>query len=348
MWVEQPSAATAEGAKADAGVEGEEEGPMPLPSLAVAAPEDTDYGGALRPGEGSAMAQYVQQNKRIPRRGEIGLSADEIQHFEDLGYVMSGNRNKRMNAVRIRKENQVYTAEERKALALLRYEEKQMPQRNYKFGVLYCKQNQTNENEMYGNLDQESSKPYQDFLKFLGERVKLQGFDKYRAGLDVKSNNTGEYSVYTTVQDGWYQIMFHVATLLPFQPADEQKVERKRHIGNDVVTLVFDERRDDADRFDPTVVTSQFLLSMVFVSPVLDPATGATTHYVVNTVNKPSLDPYPPFLPEHNVFPAGPAFRNWLLHKMVNAERTSLHSRDLIAFRSSRKLHLQSICSDFA
>ena len=70
------------------------------------------------------MAQYVQQNKRIPRRGEIGLSADEIQHFEDLGYVMSGNRNKRMNAVRIRKENQVYTAEERKALALLRYEEK--------------------------------------------------------------------------------------------------------------------------------------------------------------------------------------------------------------------------------
>lgn len=123
MWVEQPSA-VAEGAKADVGAEGEEEGPMPLPSLAVAAPEDTDYGGALRPGEGSAMAQYVQQNKRIPRRGEIGLSADEIQHFEDLGYVMSGNRNKRMNAVRIRKENQVYTAEERKALALLRYEEK--------------------------------------------------------------------------------------------------------------------------------------------------------------------------------------------------------------------------------
>ena len=100
---------------------------MPLAAAStqqVAAPENTDYGLALRPGEGSAMAQYVQQNKRIPRRGEIGLSADEIERFESLGYVMSGNRNKRMNAVRMRKENQVYTAEERKALALLRFEEK--------------------------------------------------------------------------------------------------------------------------------------------------------------------------------------------------------------------------------
>ena len=121
MWVEEPCAASAVDARF---AEEEGPGPMPLPSLEVAAPESTNYGGALRPGEGSAMAQYVQQNKRIPRRGEIGLSADQIEKFESLGYVMSGSRNQRMNAVRIRKENQVYTAEERKALALLRYEEK--------------------------------------------------------------------------------------------------------------------------------------------------------------------------------------------------------------------------------
>ncbi len=29
------------------------------------------YGGALRPGEGEAMAAYVQSGKRIPRRGEV-------------------------------------------------------------------------------------------------------------------------------------------------------------------------------------------------------------------------------------------------------------------------------------
>jgi hypothetical protein len=29
-----------------------------------------NYGGALLPGEGDAMAAYVQSGKRIPRRGE--------------------------------------------------------------------------------------------------------------------------------------------------------------------------------------------------------------------------------------------------------------------------------------
>ena len=82
------------------------------------------YGKALLPGEGSAMAQYVQNNMRVPRRGEIGYGAEEIDKFEKSGYVMSGSRHARMNAVRIRKENQVYTAEEQRALAMITSEEK--------------------------------------------------------------------------------------------------------------------------------------------------------------------------------------------------------------------------------
>eukprot|EP00640_Fibrocapsa_japonica_P009805 CAMPEP_0113951630 /NCGR_PEP_ID=MMETSP1339-20121228/87225_1 /TAXON_ID=94617 /ORGANISM="Fibrocapsa japonica" /LENGTH=79 /DNA_ID=CAMNT_0000959951 /DNA_START=24 /DNA_END=263 /DNA_ORIENTATION=+ /assembly_acc=CAM_ASM_000762 len=42
-----------------------------------------------------------------------------------MGYVMSGSRHTRMNAIRIRKENQIYTAEEKRALALITFEEKQ-------------------------------------------------------------------------------------------------------------------------------------------------------------------------------------------------------------------------------
>lgn len=42
-----------------------------------------------------------------------------------LRYVMSGSRHARMNAVRLRKENQVFNAEERRALALIMFEEKQ-------------------------------------------------------------------------------------------------------------------------------------------------------------------------------------------------------------------------------
>lgn len=110
----------------------DDEGPMPL----NAGIGDTDggvdgkhknkaYGKALLPGEGEALAQYVQQNLRIPRRGEIGFTNDEIDDWEQSGYVMSGSRHARMNAVRLRKENQIYSAEEQRALALITMEENQ-------------------------------------------------------------------------------------------------------------------------------------------------------------------------------------------------------------------------------
>uniref|UniRef100_A0A914IAT1 NF-kappa-B-activating protein C-terminal domain-containing protein n=1 Tax=Globodera rostochiensis TaxID=31243 RepID=A0A914IAT1_GLORO len=68
-------------------------------------------------GEAAAMAAYAAQGKRIPRRGEIGLSSDEISTFESVGYVMSGTRHKAMEATRLRKENQILTAEEKRLLS---------------------------------------------------------------------------------------------------------------------------------------------------------------------------------------------------------------------------------------
>jgi hypothetical protein len=109
----------------------DDDGPQPLPQsnatlqAGTAAGSSAPYGKALLPGEGQAIAQFVQQNLRVPRRGEIGVSQDEIEKFEKSGYVMSGSRHAKMNAVRLRKENQVYSAEEQRALALITMEEKQ-------------------------------------------------------------------------------------------------------------------------------------------------------------------------------------------------------------------------------
>ena len=108
-------------------------GPQPLTRAQADASADPSknaashkaYGGALLPGEGEALAMYVQQNLRIPRRGEIGYSSNDIDYFEKSGFVMSGSRHSRMNAVRIRKENQIYSAEEQRALALITLEENQ-------------------------------------------------------------------------------------------------------------------------------------------------------------------------------------------------------------------------------
>ena len=43
------------------------------------------YGGALRPGEGTAMAAYVQDGKRIPRRGEVRF------RVQGLGFRFRGS-----------------------------------------------------------------------------------------------------------------------------------------------------------------------------------------------------------------------------------------------------------------
>ena len=83
-----------------------------------------DYGKALLPGEGAAMAAYIAEGKRIPRRGEIGLTSDEIEKFERAGYVMSGSRHHRMEAVRLRKENQIYSADEKRALESFNHTER--------------------------------------------------------------------------------------------------------------------------------------------------------------------------------------------------------------------------------
>ena len=56
---------------------------------------------------------------------------------------------------------------------------------SYKVGVLYCKAGQVTEEDMYNN--EHGSPAFQQFLDLLGTTVKLQGFDDFKGGLDVKS-----------------------------------------------------------------------------------------------------------------------------------------------------------------
>jgi len=94
---------------------------------------------------------------------------------------------------------------------------------------------------------------FEEFLDFLGERVVLQGFKKYNAGLDTSANLDGTHSVYTTFKD--FELMWHVCPLLLYSDNNPQQIPRKRHIGNDVCVLIFDE----ADTpLDPNLLTSKF------------------------------------------------------------------------------------------
>jgi hypothetical protein len=102
-------------------------GPQPMQKVGGKKIDERSYGGALLRGEGSAMAAFLQDGieSRIPRRGEIGLTSDQIAQYEDVGYVMSGSRHRRMNAVRMRKENQVISAEEKRGILKLQRDERE-------------------------------------------------------------------------------------------------------------------------------------------------------------------------------------------------------------------------------
>ncbi|ELR22478.1 GTPase-activating Rap/Ran-GAP domain family protein 3, putative, partial [Acanthamoeba castellanii str. Neff] len=130
--------------------------------------------------------------------------------------------------------------------------ERSFNSQNYKFGLLYCKKGQT-ENEMFTNVVDNSNKCYERFLNFLGERITLKGWKNYTGGLDVKNESTGDESVYKEFRE--QRIMFHVSTLLPYYPRDEQQVERKRHLGNDIVVIVF---LEPGAQFTPRLMTTQF------------------------------------------------------------------------------------------
>ncbi|TCD68051.1 hypothetical protein EIP91_011595 [Steccherinum ochraceum] len=123
-----PAAKVSSTTAADDDSDDDEVGPQPLNQVSTSKKiDERQYGGALLRGEGSAMAAFLQDgtDSRIPRRGEIGLSSDEIATYESVGYVMSGSRHRRMNAVRMRKENQVISAEEKRGILKLQQEERE-------------------------------------------------------------------------------------------------------------------------------------------------------------------------------------------------------------------------------
>ncbi|XP_028042144.1 signal-induced proliferation-associated 1-like protein 2 isoform X1 [Bombyx mandarina] len=200
---------------------------------------------------------------------------------------------------------------------LLRLDE-QCVTRHYKVGVMYCKSGQSTEEEMYNN--QEAGPAFVEFLQMLGQTVRLKDFDKYKAGLDNKTDSTGLYSVFSTYQS--CDIMFHVSTMLPYTPNNRQQLLRKRHIGNDIVTIVFQE--PGAAPFTPRNIRSQFQHVFIVVRAI-DPCTDHT-HYSIAVSRAKEVPLFGPPIKDGAVYPKGEAFTDLLLSKVINGENAAIQS----------------------
>ncbi|KAK1334134.1 hypothetical protein QTO34_005134 [Cnephaeus nilssonii] len=213
---------------------------------------------------------------------------------------------------------------------------------NFKFGVLFAKDGQLTMTRcsatswLFSGFSQRTglaaappspppfstevgSDAFQKFLHLLGDTVTLKGWTGYRGGLDTKNDTTGIHSVYTLYQG--HEIMFHVSTMLPYSKENKQQVERKRHIGNDIVTIVFQEGEEPCPAFKPSMIRSHF--THIFALVRYDPHNDS---YRLKIFSEESVPLFGPPLPSPPVFTDHQEFRDFLLVKLINGEKATLET----------------------
>ncbi|KAH7055214.1 hypothetical protein BKA57DRAFT_389395 [Linnemannia elongata] len=131
----------------------------------------------------------------------------------------------------------------------------------HKIGVVYVGKGQSKEGEILGNTH--GSSEYTKFLTGLGSLVRLKNAKIYAGGLDLEMDLDGEYAY--SHQDEITQMIFHVATMMPNYPHDVNFDGKKRHIGNDWVTIVFNDSGAD---YDFGTISGQFNFMTLVVTPV--------------------------------------------------------------------------------
>ncbi|XP_074965173.1 rap1 GTPase-activating protein 1-like isoform X17 [Phalacrocorax aristotelis] len=242
----------------------------------------------------------------------LSVKYEQIEKQENLRLLLRTRTGTRHDLIPISCLNEFPSAVQMaKASQLIVAFDEHVISSNFKFGVIYQKPGQTTEEEVFSNT--EESLGFLEFLDFLGDKIQLQDFRGFRGGLDVTRGQTGTESVYTNFRGN--EIMFHVSTKLPFTEGDSQQLQRKRHIGNDIVAIIF---QDESTPFVPDMIASNFLHAYVVVQ--LTHGTSGDTLYKVSVTARDDVPFFGPPLPNPAIFRKSAEFREFLLVKLINAE----------------------------
>uniref|UniRef100_A0A672Q2G1 RAP1 GTPase activating protein n=1 Tax=Sinocyclocheilus grahami TaxID=75366 RepID=A0A672Q2G1_SINGR len=176
---------------------------------------------------------------------------------------------------------------------------------NFKFGVVYQKFAQTSEEELFGN--NEESPAFVEFLEFLGEKIELHDFKGYRSTVfSMNSTQVGHFS-WSWNNNPIYHSHFRVRW--------RARLQRKRHIGNDIVAIVFQEENTP---FVPDMIASNFLHAYIVVQ--VENACTDNVLYKVSVTARDDVPFFGPALPDPAVFKKSAEFHEFLLTKLINAE----------------------------
>lgn len=107
--------------------------------------------------------------------------------------------------------------------------------------------------------------------------------------------------------------MFHVSPFLPYSTQDRQQLERKRHIGNDIVVIVFQDEGASESPFQLSTLTSHQNHVVAMVSSVKE----TPGSYKVQMFSKTGVPIFTPEWPESCVLNSDPVSRDFFLHKRM-------------------------------
>ncbi|XP_028310961.1 tuberin-like isoform X2 [Gouania willdenowi] len=138
------------------------------------------------------------------------------------------------------------------------------PYDTHKIGVVFVGAGQVN-NEVAILSNEYGSNRYAAFLTGLGKLIHLKDCDPdqiFLGGLDQYGDD-GEFTY--CWHDDIMQAIFHIATLMPNRESDKGCCNKKRHIGNDFVMVVYN---DSGEEYKLGTIKGQFNFVEVIIKPL--------------------------------------------------------------------------------
>jgi hypothetical protein len=130
----------------------------------------------------------------------------------------------------------------------------------HKVGVIYVSEGQECEAQILANTH--GSADYTTFVDGLGFLTRLKDAQFNTQGLDRSEDTDGKYTY--CWRDRATEIVFHVTTMMPTPEHDAQCVQKKSHIGNDFVSIVWNDAGTDF-KFD--TFPSDFNYVYIIITP---------------------------------------------------------------------------------
>jgi hypothetical protein len=129
-----------------------------------------------------------------------------------------------------------------------------------KVGLVYVAPGQEDERSLFRN--ESGSAMYAEFVEGMASIVNIAEHRAYLGGLD-RSGTCGATLPY--FHNSTAELVFHEVVRMPTVHKDPQQILKKRHVGNDIIHVIWDEHLRD---YNPQTIASQFNDAHIIIYPL--------------------------------------------------------------------------------